>query len=83
MHIDFNEIASMTFPGMDNGTGMISRRCCFPMMRTGSESIRSFPTGCRFSVFSSEKCLEKRSDKWLDKKKLCEESKREVKTYQL
>lgn len=22
MHIDFNEIASMTFPGMDNGTGI-------------------------------------------------------------
>ena len=24
MRIDFNEIASMTFPGMDNGTGMMS-----------------------------------------------------------
>ena len=26
MRIDFNEIASMTFPGMDNGTGMTSAR---------------------------------------------------------
>ena len=26
MRIDFNEIASMTFPGMDNGTGMMSAR---------------------------------------------------------
>ena len=26
MRIDFNEIASMTFPGMNNGTGMMSAR---------------------------------------------------------
>ena len=26
MRIDFNEIASMTFPGMDNGTGTMSAR---------------------------------------------------------
>ena len=26
MRIDFNEIAFMTFPGMDNGTGMMSAR---------------------------------------------------------
>ena len=25
MRIDFNEIASMTFPGMDNGTGMMRK----------------------------------------------------------
>ena len=30
MRIDFNEIASMTFPGMDNGTGMMSARRIIP-----------------------------------------------------
>ncbi len=30
MRIDFNEIASMTFPGMDNGTGTMSARTADP-----------------------------------------------------
>ena len=38
MHIDFNEIASMTFPGMDNGTGMMSARMY------NDDSYRIIPT---------------------------------------
>ena len=38
MRIDFNEIASMTFPGMDNGTGMMSARMY------NDESYRIIPT---------------------------------------
>ena len=38
MRIDFNEIASMTFPGMDNGTGMMSARMY------NDDSYRIIPT---------------------------------------
>ena len=41
MRIDFNEIASMTFPGMDNGTGMMSAR----MYNDDSYRITMIPTG--------------------------------------
>ena len=38
MRIDFNEITSMTFPGMDNGTGMMSARMY------NDDSYRIIPT---------------------------------------
>ena len=38
MRIDFNEIASMTFPGMDNGTGTMSARMY------NDDSYRIIPT---------------------------------------
>ena len=38
MRIDFNEIASMSFPGMDNGTGMMSARMY------NDDSYRIIPT---------------------------------------
>ena len=38
MRIDFNEIDSVTFPGMDNGTGMMSARMY------NDDSYRIIPT---------------------------------------